>query len=74
MEHKDKEEELTLDIYIKSVVDQEIKGILLKLKNEMRRPDASRESIDGILQTLKEKNSGVAREVIPLIEYWTRSA
>lgn len=69
MEHKDKKGELTLDIYIKSVVDQEIKGILLKLKNEMRRPDASRESIDGILLTLKEKNSGVAREVIPLIEY-----
>jgi len=69
MEHKDKEGELTLDIYIKSVVDQEIKGILLKLKNEMRRPDASRESIDSILLTLKEKNSGVAQEVLPLIEY-----
>jgi len=69
MEHMDNTGGVTLDTYIKGVKDQEIKGILLKLKNEIRKPDASRVAIDTILMSLKDKNRGVAEEVIPLIEY-----
>lgn len=69
MKQTDNTGAVTLDTYIKGVKDQEVKGILLKLKNEMRKPLATRDAIESILMSLKEKNSGVAEEVIPLIEY-----
>ncbi len=57
----------TLDLYIKKIQDQELKGLLLKLKNELRRQDASWEAVRTILVTLYGKNSGVFSEVAPLI-------
>ena len=35
----------TLDTYIRKVGNQEIKGILLKLKNEIRKSDVTWESV-----------------------------
>lgn len=57
----------TLDLYIKKIQDQELKGLLLKLKNELRKQDASWEGIKAILGTLYGKDSGVFSEVAPLI-------
>jgi hypothetical protein len=57
----------TLDSYIKRMQDQELKGLLLKLKNELRKEDASWEGVRSILESLYRKNSGVFSEVAPLI-------
>jgi hypothetical protein len=57
----------TLDTYIKRMEDQELKGLLLKLKNELRKEDASWEGVRSILESLYRKNSGVFREIAPLI-------
>jgi len=34
-------EDETLDSYIRKMEDQELKGLMLKLKNELRRPEAT---------------------------------
>ena len=57
----------TLDSYIRKVEDQELKGLLLKLKNELRKPDAAWDAIKSILESLYRKNSKVFGEVAPLI-------
>ncbi len=57
----------TLDSYIRKIEDQELKGLLLKLKNEIRKPDASWDGVRSILDSLKRKNSGVFTEVAPLV-------
>jgi hypothetical protein len=57
----------TLDFYIRKMEDQELKGLLLKLKNELRKQDASWDGVRTILGTLYRKNSGVFSEVAPLI-------
>jgi len=46
----------TLDTYIRKVENQEIKGILLKLKNEMRKSDVTWESVKTILVSLEQKD------------------
>ncbi len=68
MEQKNTEEALTLDTYIKGVKDQEIKGILLKLKNEIRRTDADKNTIEAVIASLKDKNITIAEEVLNLIQ------
>jgi len=57
----------TLDSYIRKVEDQELKGLLLKLKNELRKPDASWDAVKSILESLYRKNSEAFGEVAPLI-------
>lgn len=57
----------TLDSYIRKVKDQELKGILLKLKNEMRKPDTSWETIESLLSSLRNKNKEVYAEVLPFL-------
>ena len=57
----------TLDSYIRKVRDQELKGILLKLKNEVRKPDASWETVEALLNSLRSKNKEVHAEVLPFI-------
>ena len=61
------ESEETLDSYLKKMEDQEMKGLLLKLRNELRKPDASWESVRSVLASVKSKNSRVFIEVAPLI-------
>lgn len=57
----------TLDTYIRKVENQEIKGILLKLKNEMRKPDVTWESVKIILVSLEQKDPIILKEVFSLL-------
>ena len=60
-------EDITLDSYTKSIEDQELKGIVLKLKNELRKPDAAWETIKPLLHSLYEKDDKIFTEVVVLI-------
>ena len=57
----------TLDTYIRKVENQEIKGILLKLKNEIRKSDVTWESVKDILISLEQKDSKSAKEIFLLL-------
>lgn len=57
----------TLDTYIRKVENQEIKGILLKLKNEMRKPDVTWESVKTILVSVEEKDPVMLKEIFSLL-------
>ncbi len=57
----------TLDTYIRKVENQEIKGILLKLKNEMRKPDVTWESVKSILVSVEEKDPIILKEIFSLL-------
>lgn len=67
MEDMKSQNDETLDSYIRKVADQELKGILLKLKNEIRKPDASWETIESLLSSLRNKNKEVHAEILPFI-------
>ena len=56
-----------LDSYIRGVNDQELKGVLLKLKNELRKPGASWEIVRKTLYSLWNKNKDTFLDIIPLI-------
>ena len=56
-----------LSSYIKDVTDQEIKVLLLKLKNEMRKEDVAWEQIKEILAEIKSKDSRVLKDIIPFL-------
>ncbi|MCL4245433.1 MAG: hypothetical protein KJ002_09930 [Candidatus Dadabacteria bacterium] len=60
-------EEETLDTYIRKMEDQELKGLLLKLKNELRRPEAAWEPVRQILTAIRRKNSAVFTEISDLV-------
>ena len=53
--------------YIKDITDQEIKVLLLKLKNEMRKEDVTWEQIKEILAEIKSKDSSVLKDIIPFL-------
>jgi hypothetical protein len=57
----------TLDTYIRKVENQEIKGLLLKLKNEIRKSDVTWESVKNILISLEQKDSKSAKEIFLLL-------
>ena len=57
----------TLESYLKKMEDQEMKGLLLKLRNELRKPEASWESVRSVLESVKKKNSRILSEIAPLI-------
>ncbi len=57
----------TLDTYIRKVENQEIKGILLKLKNEMRKPDVTWESVKTILVSVEEKDPIILKDIFSLL-------
>ncbi|MXW23034.1 MAG: hypothetical protein F4X55_03660 [Candidatus Dadabacteria bacterium] len=56
-----------LSSYIKDVTDQEIKVLLLKLKNEMRKEDVTWEQIKEILAEIKSKDGSVLKDIIPFL-------
>lgn len=56
-----------LDSYIRGVNDQELKGVLLKLKNELRKPGASWEIARKTLYSLWNKNKDALIEILPFI-------
>lgn len=60
-------EEITLDSYTKDIKDQELKGIVLKLKNELRKPDAAWDTVKPLLHTIYEKDEKVFSEIAVLL-------
>ncbi len=56
-----------LSSYIKDVTDQEIKVLLLKLKNEMKKEDAAWEQIQQVLAEIKSKDSRVLKDIISFL-------
>lgn len=57
----------TLDTYIRNVENQELKGILLKLKNEMRKPDVTWESVKTILASIEQKDPASLKDIVVLL-------
>ncbi|MGQ0792986.1 MAG: hypothetical protein ACT4NX_02750 [Deltaproteobacteria bacterium] len=57
----------TFDVYIRRLEDQELKGILLKLKNEIRKPDTPWEIIKPIFAAIVKRNQSALAEILPLI-------
>lgn len=60
-------DEITLDSYTKGITDQELKGIVLKLKNELRKPDAAWDTIKPLLRAVYEKDEKVYSEIALLL-------
>lgn len=58
-----------LSSYIKNVTDQEIKVLLLKLKNETRKEDVTWEQIKEVLAEIKSKDDRVLKDIIPFLVY-----
>lgn len=56
-----------LSVYISKLTDQELKILLLKLKNEVKKPDASWNDIKSILRQISKKNSEIPKEIIHFI-------
>lgn len=62
-----KEKPADLSSYIKNVTDQEMKVLLLKLKNETRKEDVSWEQIRDILAAVGKKDDGTLKDILPLL-------
>ena len=58
-----------LSSYVKDVTDQEIKVLLLKLKNEIRKEDVTWEQIREILAEIKSKDASALKDIIPFLVY-----
>lgn len=67
MENQKNQGNRLLDEFIRDIKDQELKGILLKLKNEIRKPDVSWVDIKTILKSLNNKDKDALYEILPLI-------
>lgn len=67
MRSKNNSEVVALEEYIQNIDDQELKGILLKLKNEVKKPDITWRVIKTILVALKNKNEAALLQVLPII-------
>ncbi len=67
MEKQESQKGELFDAYTRRIEDQELKGILLKLKNEMRRSNASWESIRVVLSSLWDKRKEALIEILPFI-------
>ena len=62
-----KERPVDLSSYIKNMTDQEMKVLLLKLKNETRKEDVSWEQIRDILAAVGKKDEETLKDIIPLL-------
>lgn len=58
-----------LSAYVKDVTDQELKVLLLKLKNEIRKEDVTWEQIREILAEIKSKDGGALKDIVPFVVY-----
>lgn len=58
-----------LSSYVKDVTDQEIKVLILKLKNELRKEDVTWEQIREILAEIKSKDASALKDIIPFLVY-----
>ncbi|MCK5392033.1 MAG: hypothetical protein KAJ31_06365 [Deltaproteobacteria bacterium] len=57
----------TFDTYIRKIDNQVIKGLLLKLKNEIRKPDVTWETVKNILISLEQKDTVITKEIFLLL-------
>ena len=57
----------TFDTYIRKIDNQEIKGLLLKLKNEIRKDDVTWETVKNILISLEQKDTVTTKEIFLLL-------
>ncbi|MCK5709362.1 MAG: hypothetical protein KAI07_02380 [Deltaproteobacteria bacterium] len=57
----------TFDTYIRKIDNQVIKGLLLKLKNEIRKPDVTWETVKNILSSLEQKDTVITKEIFLLL-------
>lgn len=57
----------SLDDFIRDVKNQELKGILLKLKNEIRKPNVAWADVKTILKSLQNKDKETFYEILCLI-------
>lgn len=62
-----KENPADLSSYIKNVTDQEMKVLLLKLKNEIKKEDVSWEQIRDVLAAVGNKDAGTLKDIVPLL-------
>jgi hypothetical protein len=67
MENQKNQENKSLDEFIRDIKDQELKGILLKLKNEIRKPDVPWVDIKAILESLNNKDKDAFYKILSLI-------
>lgn len=58
-----------LSSYVKDVTDQEVKVLLLKLKNEIRKEDVEWGQIREILAEVKSKDPSTLKDIIPFLVY-----
>jgi hypothetical protein len=58
---------VTLDSFVRSQHNQELKGLLLKLKNEIRKEDILWEDIKDILKSIHDFDQQLLKTIIPLI-------
>ena len=58
---------ITLDSFVRSQQNQELKGLLLKLKNELRQEDILWEDIKNILKSVHDFDKDLYKIIIPLI-------
>ena len=58
---------LDLSSYISKVDNQDIKVLLLKIKNETKKPDVSWEMIKNLLVSLSQKDQEILIDIFPLL-------
>jgi|GEM_PF-759111 len=67
MSNNNKQETEILSQYIKSVNNQDIKVLLLKLKNELKKKEVTWEQVKSLLLNIKQKDEKILFDIVPLI-------
>jgi len=57
----------SLDSYARTIKDQKLKGTVLKLKNEIRKPEALWSTIKELLETIENEDKSVFQNIIYLL-------
>ena len=65
-ENKNNEND-SFSTYINGLSNQELKVLLLKLKNEIKKPDVSWEQIKKVLKSIDTKDKNLLKDIIPFI-------
>lgn len=58
---------ITLDSFVRSVNDQKLKGLLLKLKNDIRKEDTYWDDVKQSLKKISTYDTKTLQKVIPLL-------
>lgn len=53
--------------YISKITDQELKVLLLKLKNEIKKPEVLWDDIKSILIKIGKKDEDLLKSIVPLL-------